>query len=96
MRISKTTINAACPACGRRFHTRRAKGAPAPLPLFTWASRQPDHRAHRGAARVALLDTCRDAEGQPRAALLLPGRPPVVFATIAAALDAQRRAEGWR
>ena len=46
------------------------------------------------AARIVLLDACRDAEGQPRPALMIPGRRlPVAFPTIAAALAELRRME---
>ena len=85
-----------CPVCGRRHRPHRAAPAnPAPLSLFDWANR---HRAvahtPAPAARILLLDTCRDAEGQPRPGLLIPGRRlPVVFPTIAAALAAKKLME---
>jgi hypothetical protein len=89
---------APCPACGRKFRRRRAAREMAPLPLFEWRRQRPGHaNASRGAVRLLLLDACRDPDGAPRPALILPGRSlPVVFRTMAAALDAQRRAEGWQ
>lgn len=44
--------------------------------------------------RVVLLDGCRDGEGLPRPALIIPGRrAPFVFPTIAAAIAAQQHME---
>jgi hypothetical protein len=38
------------------------------------------------------LHGCRDADGQPRAAVLMPGRPtPTVYPTIAAAMRAAQQ-----
>ncbi|MEO3474851.1 hypothetical protein AAFN86_23520 [Roseomonas sp. CAU 1739] len=43
-----------------------------------------------------MLHNYRDAEGEPMPGLILPGsRVPMVFQSMTAALDAQRRAEGW-
>jgi len=69
--------------------------APAALPLFAWAARRAAaSHPTAPAARIVLLDTCRDAEGQPRPALMIPGRRlPVAFPTIAAALAELRRME---
>jgi hypothetical protein len=45
--------------------------------------------------RIVLLDAGRDAEGQPRPALLIPGRRhPTVFPTMHAALACKARLEG--
>jgi hypothetical protein len=45
-------------------------------------------------ARVILRDDLRDAEGQPRACLAIPGRPlPLAFPSISAALAALARME---
>jgi hypothetical protein len=69
-----------------------------PLPLFAWAARQ-EARSTRPAAsiRLFLLDTCLDADGQPRAALSVPGsRMPKVYPTLAAALAAKIRMETAR
>lgn len=58
----------------------------APLPLFDWAARH--HRPATG-ARIVLRDDLRDAEGEPRACLVIPGRRlPLAFPSIPAALAA--------
>lgn len=65
------------------------------MPLFDWAKQRDEARQRCG--RVVLLHTCCDESGMPRAALIMPGeRLPRVFPTVAAALVAQRQAEGWR
>lgn len=70
-----------------RKTTRRRMAAREPLPLFAWAARQP--RAAATGARLILRDDLRDAEGQPRACLAIPGRRlPLAFPSIAAALAA--------
>jgi hypothetical protein len=83
-----------CPTCRRRFRRRKSASAPAPMPLFIWATR---HCAPpREKARLVMLHNCQDVDGEPMPALMLPGRSvPMVFRTMSAALDAQRRAEGW-
>ncbi|HWX50539.1 MAG TPA: hypothetical protein VNZ61_21035 [Roseomonas sp.] len=44
--------------------------------------------------RLLILEACRDAEGQPRAALALPGlRLPVIYPTLAAAVAAKAALE---
>ena len=84
-----------CPTCGWRHWTRRGSAVAPMLPLFEWAARRTAViRAAGPAVRVILLDTCRDAEGRPRPALMIPGRRgPTVFPTIAAALAAKRSIE---
>ena len=84
-----------CPTCGRRHRPRRKPTSAAPLPLFDYASRQSAiARPTAPAIRIVLLDACRDAERQPRPALLIPGRHlPTVFPTITAALTAKRSLE---
>jgi hypothetical protein len=67
------------------------------LPLFDWAARRVLLATAHPALRLVLLDACRDAEGQPRPALLIPGRRgPTVFPTIEAALAAKRMMEAAR
>lgn len=80
------------------LRSRRRAAALAPLPLFAWAARQATPlRPTAPAARIVLLDTCRDADGQPRPALMIPGRRlPVAFHTLAAALAALRAMEAQR
>jgi hypothetical protein len=56
------------------------------MPLFEHANRR------RAEPRVILLDGCRDADGQPRAAVVVPGRPtPTVYPTLAAATRAAQQ-----
>ncbi|MFN7306214.1 MAG: hypothetical protein ACK5TQ_06495 [Acetobacteraceae bacterium] len=46
------------------------------------------------AAKLVLRDDLRDADGQPRACLALPGRRlPIAFASLGAALAALREME---
>jgi hypothetical protein len=81
----------ACPTCGRRFRATTKPESPASLPLFEWAARR-DAAPPR--ARLILMDTARDADGMPRAALLIPGRRlPTAFPSLAAALAAQAHME---
>lgn len=83
-----------CPACGRRLRRRRTVSVPAPLPLFIWATRRLASPSAK--VRLVMLHNCRDVAGEPMPALMLPGsHVPMVFRTVSAALDAQRRAEGW-
>ena len=64
------------------------------MPLFVWATRR--SAPIRTKSRLVMLHNYRDAEGEPMPGLILPGcRVPMVFRTVTAALDAQRRAEGW-
>jgi hypothetical protein len=82
---------APCPTCGRR-HRRRRSTAPAPMPLFEW--RPPAPRPRLTGARLLLRDDLRDAEGNPRACIALPGqRHPLAFPTLAAAVAALRAME---
>lgn len=88
-----------CPTCGQRQgQHRRLRAEPAtppPLPLFAWAAANAAPAAPR--SRLILLETCLDADGQPRPALLIPGRRvPLAFRTMAAALAAQRVMEAGR
>lgn len=79
------------PTCERR-HRRRRPAAPAPMPLFDW--RLPPSRPCATEARLLLRDDLRDAEGNPRVCILIPGRrAPLAFPTITAALAALERME---
>lgn len=88
-----------CPTCRRRHHRprRRPTAPPAPLPLFEHANRRARTEAARARAvapepRVILMHGCSDADGQPRAAVQIPGRPtPTVYPTIAAATRAAQQ-----
>jgi hypothetical protein len=88
-----------CPTRARRHRRlpRTPAASPAPLSLFAWANGRrlaPDHAANLPVARIVLLDACRDGEGHPRPALMIPGRrTPAVFPTIAAALAAKTHLE---
>ena len=88
-----------CPICGRRnarARLRRDPSALAPLPLFEWVPpvRVTSPPVH---ARLMLLHGCRDSDGQPRPALMIPGqRSPTVFPNIAAALAAKIAMEAAR
>jgi hypothetical protein len=62
--------------------------------LFDWVP--PPKRILSAApnVRLVLLHGCADAEGNPRPALMIPGRRlPVAFRSIAAALAAKRAME---
>lgn len=73
----------------RRTH---ATPQPAPLPLFAWAARQ--HRPNTPRPRLLLRDDLRDAEGAPRACIVIPGqRAPLAFHTLSGALAELRRME---
>jgi hypothetical protein len=75
-----------CSTCGRRHRPRRAR-TPAPMPLFDW--HPPAPRRTPCGARLMLRDDLRDAEGEPRACLVIPGRRlPVAFPSITMALAA--------
>ncbi len=85
------TSTTTCPTCGRRRRLRRAM-TPAPLPLFTWAAQHPRPRAM--GARLLLRADLRDAEGEPRACIAIPGqRVPLAYPNITAALAALRAME---
>ncbi len=72
--------------------TRRTTRAPGPMPLFLWAARQ-EHRTTSG-ARLVLRDDLRNAEGEPRACIAIPGRRvPLAFPSISAAVAALARME---
>lgn len=63
------------------------------LPLFLWAKAQ-DH-ASRPVPKLILLSGAPTPDGDPRPALVIPGRRfPVVFASMADALAAQRAFRG--
>jgi hypothetical protein len=86
-----------CPTCGRLHRQRRAAARITPLPLFDWVP--PPKRASSSApiARLVLLHGCADAGGDPRPALVIPGRRwPVAFPNITAALAAKRAMEASR
>ncbi len=93
-----------CPICGRRRRRPPTPRAPAALPLFEWAAAQRDPEASPpagdhapGGARLALLHACCDAAGEPRAALLVPGRrAPVVYPSVAEAIAAKAALEARR
>lgn len=81
------------PDAQRRPRKRQRAASSVALPLFAWAAAQP--ATFR--PRIVLLHGCPDADGEPRPALLMPGqRVPRAFPTLAAALAAQRQAEGGR
>ncbi|GGC58179.1 hypothetical protein GCM10011504_40550 [Siccirubricoccus deserti] len=86
-----------CPTCGRRHRPRRVSVPTAQLDLLTWV---PPARPHRGTApgpRLVLLHGCLDAEGEPRAGIIDPGRRvPRAFANMAAAVAELRRMEAGR
>ena len=68
---------------------RRTNTAPhaAPLPLFEWAARR--QRIAASVPRLILRADLRDADGEPRACLSIPGRRlPLAFPSIPAALAA--------
>lgn len=87
-----------CPTCGRRHRPRRIAATSAPLPLFEWTALPPRQARPSGPpVRMLLLHGCPDAMGDPRPALLIPGRRlPVAFPTLAAALAAKRSMEAAR
>ncbi len=85
-----------CPCCGRP-RARRAK-AERPAPLLEWIERQKAMDAARQRTttgpRLLLRDDLRDADGQPRACLAIPGRRlPLAFPSLSAALAALNRME---
>lgn len=95
---------ARCPTCGRRHRARRS-AAPVQLPWHTLPLFAAPPRTRIGTsqsavaatpplARLVLLTGCCTAEGEPRPALLLPGRrAPVAYASMAEALAAKRALE---
>ncbi|WP_372620865.1 hypothetical protein [Falsiroseomonas sp.] len=95
MHACTTAIGARCPCCGRLWKSRRKEQRPAPL--LDWIERQKimeRQRRNTSGARVILRDDLRDAEGQPRACLVIPGRPlPLAFPSIPAALAALAQME---
>ena len=65
---------------------------PAPLPLFEWAARR--QRIAAPAPRLILRADLRDADGEPRACLAIPGRRlPLAFPNMPAALAALAQME---
>jgi hypothetical protein len=73
---------------------RRTTTAPhaAPLPLFEWAARR--QRIAATAPRLILRADLRDADGEPRACIAIPGRRlPLAFPNMPAALAALARME---
>ena len=91
-----------CPICGRRPSRHRATRPPESMSLWDWADE--DAKRHTRltkqsapALRVMLLHGYPDAEGQPRPAVMLPGRRfPTVFPSMAAALATIRAKEAPR
>ena len=82
-------MNNRCPTCGRHHRVRRAARSDAPLPLFDWRPLSP-----RPAVRLLMLHHDPNPEGEPRPALLLPGRRvPIPFRNLAAALAAKAAME---
>jgi hypothetical protein len=85
-----------CPCCGRR-RAPRAKII-RPAPLLDWIEQQtatpPAQRPAITGARIVLRDDLRDADGEPRACLAIPGRRlPLAFPNMPAALAALARME---
>ena len=81
--------------CCSRPRAPRAKGMQ-PAPLLDWIERQTAARNRPPAtsARIVLRDDLRDAEGEPRACIVIPGRRlPLAFPSIPAALAALARME---
>jgi hypothetical protein len=83
-----------CPTCGRgnaRARTRDRNAVPTlQLSLDLQQPNQLPKRPSGPSVRMVRLDCCPNAEGEPRHALLIPGRRlPLVFHTIAAALAAK-------
>ena len=71
----------------RRRRTTASTKQAAPLPLFEWAARRQPSAAN--APRLILRADLRDADGEPRACLSIPGRRlPLAFPSIPAALAA--------
>lgn len=80
------------PRCGWWWRMSRRRTS-TPLPLFAWAALH--HRPHSPRARIVLRDDLRDAEGEPRACIVMPGRRlPLAFPNIPAALAALAHMEG--
>jgi hypothetical protein len=80
---------------------RRTPATAAPLPLFTWAAQQAERRNARarqsGMIRLVLLENCRNADGEARLALVVPGhRLPVIFPSVATAIAAKANMETGR
>lgn len=84
-----------CPCCGRRRRARARIIRPAPL--LDWIEREKAIAAARASAptgaRLLLRHDLRDAAGEPRACLAFPGRLPMAFPTISAALAALAQIE---
>jgi hypothetical protein len=78
-----------CPTCGWRHPARRAAHPDAQLSLLDWYPPLPPPEM-----RLVMLHHDPDPDGEPRPALLLPGRRvPIPFRTIAAALAAKASLE---
>lgn len=84
-----------CPCCGRRHRPRAKAVQPAPL-LDLIELHKAKERARRPTttgARLMLRHDLRDAAGEPRACLIIPGRLPVAFTSIHAAYAALDKME---
>lgn len=85
-----TSDSLRCPCCGRRRRVRARIVRPAPL--LDWIERQmaaaPARPSAATGARLVLRHDLRDAAGEPRACLALPGRLPLAFPSMPAALAA--------
>lgn len=92
--------NRLCPTCGRR-HRRRRVLATLPWetsPLGAWRPIQPARTPRIGPeVRLVLLPGISTGDGDPRPALVVPGRrAPVAYATMAAAIRAKAAMEAGR
>lgn len=90
-----TSGSTRCPCCGRRPRARAKIIRPAPL--LDWIERQaaiaPVRASASPGARLMLRHDLRDAAGEPRACIALPGRLPLAFPSLSAALAALPRME---
>lgn len=93
-----TSASSRCPCCGRRRRARAKIMQSAPL--IDWIEQDKAIAAARASAptgaRLLLRHDLRDAAGEPRACLAFPGRLPLAFPTISAALAALAQIEAGR
>jgi hypothetical protein len=93
--VADAGIESRCPKRKRIRRPNRRNAPPPTITLFRWATQRDEGRQRY--ARVLLLNDCRDADGNPRVALLLPGeRVPRVYPNLAAARAAERQTEAQR